>query len=143
MDSYDEHNQKIFAVSYMKTAVCACTLVTFRPGKCCGYCICQAIACLCMMQEQSQAPALGGRDTQGSFEALEGLMKYAKARSSHQILLMTWGYVNGDAVEHPAIFPDYHAMQVRSPLRIYLAPISVTSSCACSCIGCPFSDLPV
>ena len=75
-----------------------------------------------MMQEQSQAPALGGRDTQDSFEALEGLMKYAKARSSHQILLMTWGYVNGDAVKHPAIFPDYHAMQVRSPLSIYLAP---------------------
>ena len=66
-----------------------------------------------MVQEQSQAPALGGRETQDSFEALEGLMKYAKARSSHQILLMTWGYVNGDGVEHPAIFPDYHAMQVR------------------------------
>ena len=65
------------------------------------------------MQEQSQAPALGGRETQDSFEALEGLMKYAKAHSDHQILLMTWGYVNGDGAKHPAIFPDYHAMQVR------------------------------
>lgn len=66
-----------------------------------------------MMQEQSQAPALGGRETQASFEALEGLMNYAKGRSSHQVLLMTWGYINGDGVKHPAIFPDYHAMQVR------------------------------
>ena len=71
--------------------------------------------CSCLIQEQSQAPALGGRETQDSFEALEGLMKYAVARSSHQILLMTWGYVKGDGVNHPAIFPDYHAMQVRTP----------------------------
>ena len=65
-------------------------------------------------QEQSQAPALGGRETQKSFEALKGLMEYAKARSTHQILLMTWGYLHGDGTNHPAIFPDYHAMQVES-----------------------------
>jgi len=65
------------------------------------------------VQEQSQAPALGGRETQESFEALEGLMKHAQARSSHQILLMTWGYIRGDGKDHPAIFPDYHAMQVQ------------------------------
>ena len=55
---------------------------------------------------------MGGRETQKSFEALKGLMEYAKARSTHQILLMTWGYLHGDGVDHPAIFPDYHAMQV-------------------------------
>ena len=63
-------------------------------------------------QEQSQAPALGGRETQKSFEALKGLMEYAKARSDNQVLLMTWGYLHGDGIKHPAIFPDFHAMQV-------------------------------
>ncbi|CAK0739044.1 hypothetical protein CVIRNUC_001129 [Coccomyxa viridis] len=66
-----------------------------------------------VFQEQSQAPALGGRETQKSFEALKGLMEYAKARSTHQILLMTWGYLHGDGINHPAIFPNYHAMQER------------------------------
>ena len=64
-------------------------------------------------QEQSQAPALGGRDTQDSFEALQGLLEFARARSSKQILLMTWGYLHGNPAHHPAIFPDYHAMQAR------------------------------
>ena len=64
-------------------------------------------------QEQSQAPALGGRDTQDSFEALQRLLEFARARSSKQILLMTWGYLHGDPADHPAIFPDYHAMQAR------------------------------
>ncbi len=57
---------------------------------------------------------MGGRETQKSFEALKGLMEFAKARSTHQILLMTWGYLHGDGINHPAIFPDYHAMQVMS-----------------------------
>lgn len=71
-----------------------------------------------LSQEQSQAPALGGRDTQESFEALQGLMEHAAARSSHQILLMTWGYRQGDSRDHPAIFPDYHAMQVDFSVKL-------------------------
>ena len=66
-------------------------------------------ACL---QEQSQAPALGGKETLSSYQALSGLVQLAKGRNAQIVLLMTWGYLEGDKQGHPAIFPDYHAMQV-------------------------------
>ncbi|EIE27587.1 hypothetical protein COCSUDRAFT_52214 [Coccomyxa subellipsoidea C-169] len=66
-----------------------------------------------IFQEQSQAPALGGKDTLESYEALSGLVQFAKERNAHTVLLMTWGYLEGDRRAHPAIFPDYHAMQER------------------------------
>ena len=39
-------------------------------------------------------------------------MKLALKRKAQVMLLMTWGYLEGDKKEHRAIFPDYHAMQV-------------------------------
>ncbi|CAL8463524.1 g3058 [Coccomyxa elongata] len=66
-----------------------------------------------IFQEQSQAPALGGKETLLSYQALSGLVELAKMRSAHPVLLMTWGYLEGDKLEHPTIFPDYHAMQER------------------------------
>ncbi len=68
------------------------------------------------LQEQSQAPALGGKDSLESWLALEGLVRLALKRKAQVMLLMTWGYLDGDKKEHRAIFPDYHAMQVTPPL---------------------------
>ncbi|KAK9917543.1 hypothetical protein WJX75_005560 [Coccomyxa subellipsoidea] len=66
-----------------------------------------------VFQEQSQAPALGGKETLSSCQALSGLVQLAKGRNAQIVLLMTWGYLEGDKQGHPAIFPDYHAMQER------------------------------
>lgn len=63
------------------------------------------------MQEQSQAPALGGKESLDSLRALEGLVQLARSRGARIMLLMTWGYKEGDPAHHRAIFPDYHAMQ--------------------------------
>lgn len=78
------------------------------------------------MQEQSQAPALGGKETLLSYEALSGLVELAKGRNAHPVLLMTWGYLEGDKQEHPTIFPDYHAMQVLCFVELRkLCPLSI------------------
>ena len=69
-------------------------------------------------------------------------MQHAKARSSHQLLLMTWGYVNGDGADQPAIFPDYRAMQVRlancAPISKQQMPLCVPLQLASSLLGIRF-----
>jgi hypothetical protein len=51
-----------------------------------------------------------------SLEALQGLVQLAEKRKARSVLLMTWGYLEGDRKEHRAIFPDYHAMQATTDL---------------------------
>ena len=69
------------------------------------------------VQEQSQAPALGGKESLDSLRALEGLVSLARSRGARIMLLMTWGYKEGDPAHHKAIFPDYNAMQARRSLQ--------------------------
>ncbi len=93
------------------------------------------------LQEQSQAPALGGKDTLESYEALSGLVQFAKERNAHTVLLMTWGYLEGDRQAHPAIFPDYHAMQVWFCLTLQMSNFLMNESYLCQSIRQQSSDL--
>lgn len=63
------------------------------------------------LQEQSQSPGLGGSAYQASWTALEELVRLAKARGAVSVLMMTWGYREGDS-SHPDLFPTFAAMQV-------------------------------
>lgn len=71
-----------------------------------------------------------------SYQALSGLVELAKMRSAHPVLLMTWGYLEGDKQEHPTIFPDYHAMQVICFIELHKLSLFNNSSYM------PFSNGP-
>lgn len=66
-----------------------------------------------VLQEQSQIPGFGDEDeyTLASRAALKDtLVPLAEAAGARVVLLMTWGYRDGDPI-NPATYPDYSTMQ--------------------------------
>ena len=65
-----------------------------------------------VLQEQSQAPALGGQYEAAFHNAVKELSKVIKATGAEPVLYMTWGRRDGDK-RNARIIPTYEKMQNR------------------------------